>query len=213
MTELLRFLPDLLLVWSAFIIAVASPGPSNLMIIGTSMELGCRPGVILALGVVSGSITWGILSAIGVAAILAANATALLAINILGGLYLLYLAFRSARAALTPENAVQPRAIAAGRSAVQIYLRGYLMHLTNPKAILSWTAIIALGVRPETPVLIVLAILAGCFLISLSCNLGYAALFSTRRMVDGYRRVRRRAEGVLAVFFAFAGFKLLLSRF
>ena len=211
--ELIRFLPDLALVWSAFVIAVASPGPSNLVIIGTSMEQGRRAGILLALGVVSGSITWGILSAVGVAALIATHAGALLVIKIVGGLYLLYLAARSARSALQPDAAAQPRSVAAGQGSGRLYLRGYLMHITNPKAILSWTAIIALGVRPETPLSVVLAILAGCFLISLSCNIGYALLFSTATMVNGYRRIRRWAEAFLAVFFAFASFKLLTSRF
>lgn len=206
------FLPDLLMVWSAFLLAVASPGPSNLLVIGTSMEHGRRAGMMLALGVISGSITWGILSSIGVAALIAASPMALMAIKIVGGGYLLWLAWRSARSALRPGDAMQPRAVAGERSAGRLWLAGYLMHLTNPKAILSWTAIIALGVRAETPLAVVLAILAGCFMISLSCNTLYAFLFSTRRMAEGYRRFRRWAEALLAGFFTFAGVKLLMLR-
>ena len=209
--EFFTYWPDLLLVYLAFFIAVASPGPSNLMVIGTAMEQGRKAGIILALGVTTGSITWGILSSIGVAALIATSATALTLIKVLGGLYLLFLALRSARSALAPSEMAMPQAMASGLGVGRIYLRGLLMHLTNPKAILGWTAIIALGVRPETPVAIVLVLLAGCFLISFSCNLGYAVLFSTGTMVSGYRRFRRRAESVLAVFFGLAGFKLLTS--
>lgn len=208
---LAAYWPDLLLVYLAFIIAVASPGPSNLAIIGTAMGQGRKAGITLALGVVTGSISWGILSAIGVAALIATSATALTLIKIIGGLYLLYLALRSARSALASGETAMPQATARGLGTGRIYLRGLLMHLTNPKAILSWTAIIALGVRPQTPVSIVLVLLAGCFLISLTCNLGYALLFSTGTMVNGYRRFRRWAESVLAVFFGLAGFKLLTS--
>ncbi|SEG57042.1 hypothetical protein [Bosea lathyri] len=86
------------------------------------------------------------------------------------------------------------------------------MHLTNPKAILSWTAIIALGLRPDAPVAIVYAIIIGCLLISLLINQGYAILFSSAPMIAGYRRIRRRAEACLAAFFAFASFKLLTSQ-
>lgn len=206
------FLPDLMMVWSAFLLAVASPGPSNLAVIGTSMEHGRRAGMMLALGVISGSISWGILASIGVAALIAANPSALMAIKVLGGFYLLWLALRSARSALQPDGAMQPRAVAGAHSPARLWLTGYLMHLTNPKAILSWTAIIALGVRAETPLVAVLAILAGCFLISLSCNTLYAFLFSTRRMAEGYRRFRRLVETLLAGFFAFAGVKLLMLR-
>jgi threonine/homoserine/homoserine lactone efflux protein len=86
------------------------------------------------------------------------------------------------------------------------------MHLTNPKAILGWTAIMSLGLKPDTPMVVVLAMLAGCFVISVSVNCGYAALFSTSSMINGYRRARRSVQSTLAVLFAAAGLKLLLSR-
>jgi threonine/homoserine/homoserine lactone efflux protein len=206
--DLMRHWPDLALVYSAFIVAVASPGPSNLMVMATSMERGRSAGMTLGLGVTAGSMTWGILAAIGVSSLIVAHPGALYGIKILGGLYLLYLAWRSARSAMRAEAPAPQAAVSGHRN----FLRGYLMHLTNPKAILSWTAIIALGLRPETPLAVVHAIIAGCVLISLAINQGYAFLFSTAAMVAGYRKVRRRAEACLAAFFAFASFKLLTTQ-
>lgn len=208
MDDLTRHLPSLALVYSAFFLAVASPGPSNLAVMATSMERGRRAGMTLALGVTTGSLTWGILAAIGVSTVIVAHPGALYAIKVVGGVYLLYLAWRSARSAMQVDMP-PPKATVSGH---RIYLRGYLMHLTNPKAILSWTAIIALGLRPETPVVVVYAIIIGCLLISLLINQGYALLFSTASMIAGYRRIRRRAEACLAAFFTFASFKLLTTQ-
>jgi threonine efflux protein len=203
---------DLLLAYSAAFIAIASPGPSNLMVMNTAINEGRVPAIILCLGVVCGSLTWGVLSAIGVAALIATSATALLVVKILGGCYLLYLAARAARSALSSGDMPISAKVHTGLGAMSIYLHGYLMHITNPKAILGWTGIIALGVRPETPVSVVLLLLAGCFLISLTCNLCYAILFSTPALAQNYRKIRRWADGVFAVFFAFAGLKLLTSK-
>ncbi|MET3891235.1 threonine/homoserine/homoserine lactone efflux protein [Bosea sp. OAE506] len=205
--ELIRHLPHLALVYSAFIVAVASPGPSNLVVMATAMERGRRAGMVLGLGVTAGSLTWGILAAIGVTGLIVAHPEALYAVKIVGGLYLLFLAWRSARSAMRVEMP-PPKAAVSGRRA---FLRGYLMHLTNPKAILSWTAIIALGLRPDTPQVVLYAIITGCMLISLAINQFYAVLFSTSSMIAGYRRVRRKAEACIAAFFAFASFKLLTS--
>lgn len=211
MQALLPYLPDLLLVYSAFAIAVGSPGPSNMAIMGTSMEQGRAAGLTLALGVTTGSLTWGLLSTAGVSALIAAHAGMLLVIKIAGGLYLLYLGWRSARSALRrgdmPELAANGQPVDFRR----IYLRGYLMHITNPKAILGWTAIIAIGLKPDMPASVVVALLAGCGLISLTFNCSYALVFSSQPMVRGYRRARRYIEGALAGVFAFAGFKLLTS--
>jgi threonine/homoserine/homoserine lactone efflux protein len=201
-------LTSLLMVYVAFLLAVASPGPSTLAIMGTSMQQGRRAGLLFALGVVTGSLTWGVLATIGVSALIAAHAGMLGFIKVAGGLYLLFLAWRSARSAMTAD---QPRTIgqSSGRST---YLRGYLMHLTNPKAILSWTAIIALGLRPDAPGWVPFSIVGGCLILSFTVNCGYACLFSTSGMIAGYRRIRRWAEGALAVFFTFASFKLLTTR-
>lgn len=206
--ELLRHLPHLALVYSAFIVAVASPGPSNLVVMATAMERGRHAGMVLGLGVTAGSLTWGILAAIGVTGLIVAHPEALYAVRIVGGIYLLFLAWRSARSAMRVEMP-PPKAAVSGRRA---FLRGYLMHLTNPKAILSWTAIIALGLRPDTPPVVLYAIIAGCMLISLAINQFYAVLFSTASMIAGYRRIRRRAEACIAAFFAFASFKLLTAQ-
>ena len=211
LASLLPYLPDLLLVYSAFAIAVGSPGPSNMAIMGTSMEQGRTAGLTLALGVTTGSLTWGLLSAAGVSALIAAHAGMLQVIKIAGGLYLLYLGWRSARSAMRRGD--MPELTASGQpfDLRRIYLRGYLMHITNPKAILGWTAIIAIGLKPDMPASVVLALLAGCGLISLTFNCSYALVFSSKPMVRGYRRARRYIEGALAAVFAFAGVKLLTS--
>ena len=49
-------------------------------------------------------------------------------------------------------------------------------------------------------------------MLSVTIFCGYAVVFSTAPMVRLYRRARRWIEGVLAVFFGFAGLRLLLSR-
>lgn len=207
--DLIRHLPNLALVYSAFFLAVASPGPSNLAVMATSMERGRSAGATLALGVTAGSLTWGVLAAIGVTGLVVAHPGALYAIKIVGGVYLLFLAWRSARSALRVDMPPARAAVPGHRA----FLRGYLMHLTNPKAILSWTAIIALALRPDTPPVVLYAIIGGCMLISLAINQFYAVLFSTASMIAGYRRIRRRAEACLAAFFTFASFKLLTSQF
>ena len=211
-TALATYWPDLLLLYTAFALAVVSPGPSNMVIMATAMNAGRAPALALAAGVTAGSFTWGLLSAAGVSALIAAHAGALAAIRLLGGAYLLFLGWRAARSALSKDAA----AVAAGASASdplgRLVLRGYLMHLTNPKAILGWISIIAIALPANAPGTLLAAILAGCLMISLTSNSSYALVFSTPPMVAAYRKARRWIETALAGFFLFAGVKLLLAR-
>jgi threonine efflux protein len=213
MNAIIPYLPDLVLVFAAFTIAAGSPGPSTLAIMSTAMGAGRTPALALAAGIISGSFTWGLLAAAGVTALIASHSGALYAVKIAGGLYLLYLAWRAARSSMRPDVVVISTQLPESHDLNRIYVRGYLMHLTNPKAILGWTAIIALGLPPNPPWQVIVAILAGCLLISAVLNCGYALAFSTAPMVNGYRRARRWIEGALAGLFAFAGIKLLTTRF
>jgi threonine/homoserine/homoserine lactone efflux protein len=206
-------LHHLLLVFTAYVIAAGSPGPSNMRIMGVAMHQGRQAALTLAAGVVTASVFWGLTAATGVSAILTRYAEALIVLKIFGGLYLLFLALKAGRAALTSDAAAARAAPAdAAAPRLALYRRGLLMHLGNPKAVLGWIALLALGLGPDASWHSVVAMLGGCAVLAVVIFCGYAIVFSTAPMVRLYRRARRWIEGVLAVFFGFAGLRLLLSR-
>ncbi|HFF9836640.1 LysE family translocator [Serratia marcescens] len=204
---------QLALVYGAYLLATASPGPSNMAIMGVAMRDGRRPALVLAAGVMTGSLCWAMLAATGLSAVLATYAQALWAIKIVGGVYMLYLALRAGKSALRTSAATP--GMAARRDARPyraLYRQGVLMHLGNPKAIMSWMAIMSLGLRQGAPEDVLPAIIGGCALLGVTIFGGYALLFSTAPMIAFYTRVRRWIEGVLALLFALAGLELLISR-
>lgn len=200
----------LLVVYAAYLIAAASPGPSTMAIMGVAMEQGRARAAVLALGVVTGSMFWAALAATGLSTILAACAEAVFAIKAAGGLYLLYLACKSAKSALSTD-AGQAKSTPVVKKAA-LYRRGLLLHLSNPKAVLGWIAIMSLGARPDAPSYTFPAIIVGCAVLGLLINVGYALVFSTTPMGRAYRKTRRWIEGALAAIFGYAGIRLLLSR-
>lgn len=201
------------LVYGTYLVATASPGPSNMAIMGTAMRDGRLPALALAAGVVTGSIAWAILAATGISVVLTAYAQALFVVKIFGGAYLLYLAFRAGKSALKPVSDFTK--MNAGRATPRywlLYRQGILMHIGNPKAILAWIAIISLGFREDAPAGMLPAIVGGCALLGITVFGGYAVLFSTASMIALYARLRRWIEGVLSGVFVVAGLKLLLSQ-
>lgn len=203
----------LLLVFTAYIVGAASPGPSNMRIMGVAMHQGRKPALMLAAGVISGSFFWGSMAATGVSAILAQYAQALFALKIVGGIYLLFLAIKAGRSALNADERLQKElATATTVSGFGLYRRGLLMHITNPKALLGWIATMTLGLGPHATPETVVIILAGCAVLSITIFCSYAIVFSTAPMIRGYRRARRWIEGTLGLVFGAAGIKLLFSR-
>ena len=124
------------------------------------------------------------MAATGISAILTRYAEALFVLKIFGGLYLLYLAYKAGRAALTSDDkAREAMSKDAALSGASLYRRGLLMHLTNPKSILAWIALMTLGLGPGASTHTLVAILGGCAVLSVTIFCGYAIVFSTARFV------------------------------
>ncbi|UHC14015.1 LysE family transporter [Methylobacterium currus] len=201
---------NLPLILSAAFVASASPGPATLAIADTAMQAGRRTGLALALGVVTGSLTWSVAAALGLAAVMASSRWMLEVLRYLGGAYLLVLAFKSARSAIRGPAAMERNA--AEVSASRAYAKGLALHLTNPKAILFFGSLYTLGLSPQASPAELVLVIAAVGLQSAAIFTGYALLFSNGRLARGYLRLRRWFEGAFAVLFAGAGLKVLASR-
>ena len=200
------------MAYTAFLLAIASPGPNILAVIGTSMGAGRASGIALALGVASGSFTWSVFTIVGLSALMATYASALVVIKIFGGLYLLWLAYKSFKSAASKHD-IEAKELEGGQRSPMGYMaRGYIIQMTNPKAALAWIAIISLGLQHGAPWWVGFAIVVGTFLLSILIHTLYAVAFSTPIMVRIYSKARRYIQATLGTFFTFAGIKLLESR-
>lgn len=206
------YLPYLAVAWTAYFIAVVSPGPATMALAATSMTAGRAAGVSLALGVYTGSFIWACLTTAGLAAILTAYAGLLTVLKIVGGLYLLWLAYKSFKSAMTSSDVHLAGLANKELTRRQLYFKGLAIHLTNPKAIFAWLSMISLGIPPGAPTSVMAVFIGGCLLIGCTSFVGLALLFSTGPVRRGYTKARRYIDGFVAVFFAAAGIKLLTAR-
>lgn len=206
-----HYLPYLAVAWSAYFIAVISPGPAVLALINTSMNKGRNAGMAFATGVMTGSLCWATLSTIGLAAVLSAYAELLVVIKIAGGLYLLYLAWKAFKSAASRDDTLRNAADLHAESLRRLYLTGLALHLTNPKAVFIWISLVSLGLPAGAPSSIMAVYVVGCLTIGLLSLNAMALMFSAAPVVKGYRKARRYIEACMGAFFAFAGFKMLTA--
>jgi amino acid exporter len=212
MDRIAPYLPGIALAYSAFLLSILSPGPNVLSILGTSMSVGRKSGLALALGIGTGSICWAVLTVAGLSALLASYASAITAIKIAGGLYLLWLAFKAFRSAASAHDIEAVALAGATRGLAGYYLRGLAIQMTNPKAVLAWIAIISLGLKDDAPLWVGLAIVTGTGFFAVVIHCLYALAFSTAAVVRVYGKARRSIQATLGVVFCFAGIKLLTSK-
>ncbi len=200
-------------IFAAFFIVAASPGPATLAVSMVSAASGRKSGVVFGSGLAFGLAFWGLVAATGLGAILEASTGLLFALKIVGGVYLLWLAYCSARSAI---GTTAKSTSLDSRSPIpesRLFAKGLVLNLSNPKAVFAWMAALSVGLGPEGGLLNLALATLVCALIGLMIYVAYATAFSLRAIRDGYVKFRCRIEGVVASLFAIAGFSLIRSAF
>ncbi len=206
-TDIIAAWPNIVLAWTALLLVAAAPGPSVMAIMGISMARGRSAGFIFTAGCMTGATTWAVLAGLGLSVWLTSYANGIAILKILGGLYLIWMAYKSFKSALTgDEKLVDNSNFVAGGG---FYFRGLALHLTNPKAILGWAAVITLSQAETGSVSVLVFTLLGCLVITFSVHFTYAAVFASRVAMTTYAKSRRWVESILAAVFGYAGLRLL----
>jgi threonine/homoserine/homoserine lactone efflux protein len=137
--------------WVTFVIAaallIALPGPSVLFVIGRTLALGRRAGLLSVVGNASGMLVQTTLVALGVGAIVAQSIVVLTVIKFAGAAYLVFLgiqAIRHRREVSAPVEAGAPP-----RSTWRLLGEGFVVGVTNPKSIIFFVAILPQFVDPK----------------------------------------------------------------
>ncbi len=206
MTE---YLPQLALAWSIQFMGVISPGPGIMLILSVAMSEGRLPSLITAFGIACASIILSSATVLGLAVILAETAQLVTVVRYLGAAYLVWLAYKSFRTAEVKHSLDQINA--ASRSAWRTGLTGFVLQLSNPKAIFFWLAVASVGGVRNAPTSATILFIAGAFVISFVGHGGYALLLSSGPLRRAYERYRGWVEATLGCFFLYAGFKLATS--
>ena len=204
------FTPQLLLALLVYIIATATPGPSNFAIAHIAMHRGRKVGLVFAGGIVVGSFSWGLLVASGLTPLIHAHSYALHGLKIFGGLCFLYLGWRCMRVGAPPDPS--HRIHQSGAHGLGLFVAAILFHLVNPKAMAVWGSIIAIavpvGAVAATPYLLV----ALCLPVAIIIFFGNALLFSQPAVVEKYLVYHLAVNRITGAVFLIVGLKMLLEQ-
>jgi threonine/homoserine/homoserine lactone efflux protein len=111
------------------IVVVVTPGPDMVLVMRNTLAAGRVVGTATVTGVILGILTWGLLAAVGVAAILAASAVAFTVLKLAGAAYLIYLGLSALRSHPETSEVRTPPPGSMRRAVAQ----GFLSAALNPK--------------------------------------------------------------------------------
>jgi len=203
---------SLLSIGIAFFVIAVSPGPANISNATIAMSKGRRTSLIYGAGLSTGLVFWGGVAASGMGAILQSSIYVLMALKVFGGLYLLRLAYLSAKESIKPNSANFER-IDEASSGKKWFLRGVIMNISNPKTVIAWMAALSVGLSPNDGIFPLISGLVVCIIVGFATNAMYSICVSYRVVIDWYQHASRWINSVTSFFFAVAGIGLLRSAF
>lgn len=178
-----------------------SPGPAVLMSARTGVIEGLRTGFFLATGIGVGGVVWALAALFGLNVVFQTAPAVLWALKIVGGLYLIWMAWGMWKSADQPLDMTETGA--PPRSALSAFRLGLVTQLANPKPAVLFSAIFVGTVPQGTPIWVYAALLAVVFLNETIWNTLVARIFSFERSKATYISLKtiidRSFGGLLAL--------------
>jgi RhtB (resistance to homoserine/threonine) family protein len=159
---------------AAFILV--TPGPDTALVTKNALIHGRSAGLATSFGVAAGLLVWTIASALGIAAVLHASATAYETVKLIGAVYLIWLGVQALRTAGRPV-AAHGDALGGNRrvDARRGFRQGLVSNLANPKVAVFFTSLVPQFIGHGRHVLLAFLLLGGLFVaMTLAWMTGYA---------------------------------------
>lgn len=189
--------------WLAFVLLETflclTPGPAVMYVVGTALGRGRAGGFAATAGIVAGNTAYFILSATSLGAILMASYELFTVVRWAGAAYLVILGVRMLFAASdkTPAAVANPRASFAG---------GAVTQLSNPKALVFFSALLPQFIDPHRSLVAQIAILG------VSSQAIEAAVMTAYILLAGAARAKISFERFAGVVMIGAAVKLALTK-
>jgi threonine/homoserine/homoserine lactone efflux protein len=179
-------------------VMAVTPGPANVFAIATGAEKGKAAALTAVAGMNLATLVWFAAAALGLGGIILAFPRAFHVVALAGAAYVAWLGLKSLLSARKPGGELAPSSFKPGRSA---FRDGFAVQISNPKAVLFFTAVLPPFLDPHRPLPSQLLAFAcatiGFDLISMSSyGLGGAAL-AARMTEPGFRRLFQVGVGLL----------------
>ncbi|GAB2455481.1 LysE family translocator [Streptomyces incanus] len=189
------------LLAAAGVLAVLTmvPGPDMAVVTKRAMACGWRDGLRTVGGITAGLLTWGVLTVAGLAAVLAASATAYTVVKLAGAAYLIFLGAQSLLAGRRARTGT-PSATADPAPKGNPWRTGLVSNVFNPKVAVFYTGLLPTlaptGMSPHAGMAVLVLLHTALTLIWLG---GYVMVLAKARALFERPVVRRAMDRVTGV--------------
>jgi homoserine/homoserine lactone efflux protein len=171
------------------------PGPAVLYVLSSALKAGARKSIASNVGILAANVVYFALSATGIGVLLLSSRL-YFAVKWIGAAYLIYLGLRLFIDRTSFDKS--PGEATIDHKWHRLFFNGLALQLSNPKAILFFSALLPQFINPHAPV-VQQVILLGCtsLIIEFSILLGYGIAGSA--LTPRYARWTNRVAGGLLI--------------
>jgi len=216
MNEYLFLIPIVI----AAVIGVMSPGPSFIFVAQVTLNKSRQHGIATSLGLGTGAVVFTLLACFGLFVILEKAPFLYGTLKLIGGLYLLYLAYKIWNSSKqdSPNTSVTKTSTSASDKSeidfslyIKSYLLGLLTQLSNPKTAIVIGSMIMAFLPQDVPPYSFLIIALLTFIIDSGWYCLVSILLSTEKAQKVYNRFKKRINQISSGILAFLGVKLAFN--
>jgi threonine efflux protein len=193
------------------LLALASPGPTFVVVTSYAVAGNRRAGFLVTLGVLIATLTWASLAAMGLGTVIAQFSWLYVGLQIAGAAYLIYLGAKMLIGVMrkAPVEVARAPHSDSGWRAVRA---GFLTNISNPKVIAYYASLFGVMIPPNAPNWLFLAAAGTALLVSAAWWSFITLFFAIPLIQRGYLRVRRQMDAGMGGLLILLGGRLLLFR-
>jgi len=193
------------------LLAIASPGPTLMVVMSQAVAGSRRSGFLVVAGVVLATLTWSSVTAAGLGGVIARFGWLYLTLKIVGAAYLGWIAWGLLKGAIH-GGAVgldTTRPMMTDRQALRA---GFLTTISNPKVAAYYASLFGVVIPASAPTVVFAGAILTAVLVSAAWWSAVVLLFGLSAVRNAYARARRWMDAVMGVLLLALAGRLIVSR-
>jgi threonine/homoserine/homoserine lactone efflux protein len=197
-------------ILAALLLGAMSPGPSFVVVAGNAVSSSRRNALASAIGIGAGGVAFSCVALGGLYTVLTTLGWLNTGLKLLGGLYLLFMAYKIWRGATVPF-AMNSSGRQKPQGTMKSFSIGLTTHISNPKAAIVYGSIFAALLPPTPPTWVYLALPPLVFVVEAGWFVIVALSFSSSGPRALYLGAKTSVDRIAATAIAMLGIRLIFT--
>ncbi|MFA9949306.1 LysE family translocator [Dentiradicibacter hellwigii] len=212
MTEIISVITTVVI---AHFLALISPGPDFLLVVRSALRNTRRRAIGVALGIALANGVYITLCIIGVGSAIAHSLWLMITLKIVGGLFLLYIAYHAIKARRSDYAFLAQAQIIFGNKSAPSFFKEFLLGivsgLSNPKNIIFYLSLFSVILTPRITISLTVGLGIWMTLLVFAWDVMIIFVLSQQRVRNTFGKMAYYIDKVAGALLGFMGYKLLES--